>query len=85
MCECHPDPQLHSVDPEAEGTSDAATPVVYETRPFWTYSLKYCDNPQRHIFGSMPCCWHLKIVRGSVDPNDFLSPPPLDNPLVYEL
>lgn len=56
-------------------------PVKYEARPFWTYSLKYCNNPCWHIFGSMPCCRGLKIAKGGVDPRDFLSLPPQDDPL----
>lgn len=54
--------------------------VHYETRPFVTYAKKYCLNPRRHVFGTLPCCYGLKWL-GTVDPRDLLTPPPSNNPL----
>lgn len=42
----------------------------FETRPFVTYSHKYCfANPHPHLFGTLPCCAGLRW-RGTVDARD---------------
>jgi len=48
-------------------------PARYELRPFITYAKKYCVNPRRHEFGTLPCCHGLKWL-GTVDPRDLLTP-----------
>ncbi len=53
-----------------------------ETRYFWTYSLKYCNNPIPHIFGSLPCCAGLHVSEEGIDPRDVLSLPYIEHPLV---
>ena len=53
-----------------------------EQYAFWTYSRKYCNNPKRHIFGSLPCCAGLHITQSGVDPRDFLSLPFTEKPLI---
>jgi hypothetical protein len=73
MCDCPGDTLLPLPEERKE--------VEYETSPFWTYNLKYCDNPRRHIFGSCPQCWSLKVAKGSVDPRDLAIPLKRDNPL----
>ncbi len=69
------DRSIQAVSPELHDASVVRENLRFEEHLFWTYSLKYCNNPRPHLFGSLPCCYGLKIVKGGVDPRDIFSLP----------